>query len=80
MQIGLDALHTVCQGYGYQQVAGQPRHFLKSFADDLTVITQDVKKLQHTMSLLEEVVGWLGMEIKPSKCRAFIFFQGDAAN
>ena len=76
MQVGLDALHKVCPGYGYRQYAEAPRHFLKCFADDLTVITQDVKKLQHTMSHLEEIVGWLGMEIKPSKCRSFGMSKG----
>ena len=76
MQVGLDALHTACPGYGYKQAAGERRHFLKCFADDLTVISQDVKKLQHSMVLLEEIVCWLGMEIKPSKCRAFGMSKG----
>ena len=76
MQVGLEALLTACPGYGYQQAAGEPRHFLKCFADDLTVITQDAKKLQHSMALLEEIVSWLGMEIKPSKCRAFGMSKG----
>ena len=74
MQVGLDALHQACPSYGYR--AGDQKHFLKCFADDLTVITQDASKLQLSIGKLEEIMEWLGMELKPSKCRAFALSNG----
>ena len=71
MQIGLTALTASCPGYGYRSSDTATTHFLKCFADDLTIITQDVPKLQHALDKFEDISAWLGMEMKPSKCRSF---------
>ncbi len=72
MQVGLNGLTASCPGHGYTSGRDQqPPQFLKCFADDLTVITQDVPKLQSALHKFEDITAWLGMEMKPSKCRAF---------
>ncbi len=70
MQVALQALSTSCPGYGYKTTDGR-EHFLKCFADDLTVITRSPKRPQLAITKLEEITHWLGLEIKPSKCRSF---------
>ena len=70
MQIALQALSTSCPDYGYTTADGS-EHFLKCFADDLTIITKNPKRLQLAISKLQEITHWLGLEIKPSKCRSF---------
>jgi len=70
MQVALQALAISCPDYGYRTQDGG-EHFLKCFADDLTVIARSPKRLQLAIDKLQEIIGWLGMEIKPSKCRSF---------
>ncbi len=70
MQVALDALRNSCQNYGYT-AADSSEHFLKCFADDLTAITRSPKRLQLAMDKLSDITEWLGLEIKPSKCRSF---------
>ena len=76
MQIALQALSSTCPNYGYRTSPDNQEHFLKCFADDLTVITKNPKQLQLAISKLEEIVEWLGMEFKPSKCRSFGLSKG----
>jgi len=71
MQISLKALHDTCPGYGYKTTSANQVHFIKCFADDLTVITSKAPQLQRAITKLEEITEWLGLEIKPSKCRTF---------
>ena len=40
MQIALDGLASTCSKYGYQTSDGA-EHFLKCFADDLTIMTRN---------------------------------------
>ena len=70
MQVALDGLTATCPGYGFTTVDGH-RHFLKCFADDLTIIATTPKQLQLATKKLEQITEWLGLEIKPSKCRSF---------
>ena len=70
MQVGLQALAISCHDYGYKTSDGR-EHFLKCFADDLTIVTRSPKRLQLAVNKLQEITSWLGMEIKPSKCRTF---------
>ena len=79
MQIGLHGLSTTFPNYGYRTAAEQPLHFLKCFADDLTVITQTVNKLQRAVDHFATIANWLGMEMKPGKCRAFGLSRGITA-
>ena len=76
MQVALDGLESTCPNYGYTTAAGEQRHFLKCFADDLTIITKSPKQLQLAVDKLQQIVEWLGMEIKPSKCRSFAMTKG----
>ena len=71
MQVGLHALNVSCPNQGFRSTAHHTPHFLKCFADDLTVITADAKQLQSTLTKYESITAWLGLEMKPSKCRAF---------
>ena len=70
MQVALQALAISCPDYGCR-TPNNREHFLKCFADDLTVITRSPKRLQLAIDKLQEITNWLGMEIKPSKCRSF---------
>ncbi len=76
MQVALDALATTCPGYGYVASKSPQHHFLKCFADDLTVITKTPKQLQLAVDKLDQITDWLGMQIKPSKCRTFGLSKG----
>ena len=71
MQVALQALASTCPNYGYRTSADGREHFLKCFADDLTIITRTPKRLQLAAQKLEQITEWLGLEIKPSKCRSF---------
>ena len=70
MQVGLYGLHNTNPNYGYTTSTNET-HFLKCFADDLTIVTQKPKQLQLATSHFEEITAWLGLEIKPAKCRSF---------
>ena len=70
MQVALDALANSCPNYGYSTTDGN-EHFLKCFADDLTVITRSPKRLQLAIGKLHDITEWMDLEIKPSKCRSF---------
>ena len=77
MQVGLNGLLSTCPHYGYTTADGdQTTHFIKCFADDLTIITHKVKDLQLAVDKLEQITKWLGLEIKPSKCRTFALDKG----
>ena len=76
MQVALDALTTTCPGYGYVASGTVQPHFLKCFADDLTIITTSPKRLQLAVDKLDHITAWLGLEIKPSKCRTFALSKG----
>ena len=76
MQVALHALGTACPDYGYRASSDGSEHFLKCFADDLTIVTRNPKRLQLAVQKLEEITQWLGLEIKPSKCRTFGMAKG----
>ena len=76
MQVGLHGLENSCPEGGFDAGHGGGKQFLKCFADDLTIIEGSPKKLQNTISKLESIMEWLGMEIKPSKCRVFGLSKG----
>ena len=76
MQVGLHGLENSCPQGGFQTKNGGDRQFLKCFADDLTIMGTTGKKLQNTVTKLERIMEWLGMEIKPSKCRVFGLAKG----
>ena len=71
MQVALHGLNATCANYGYKTSFDNREHFLKCFADDLTIITRSPKRLQLALDKLGEITAWLGLEIKPSKCRSF---------
>ena len=75
MQVALQALQSSCPGYGYTAADNQ-LHFLKCFADDLTIITRKPPLLQLAIQKLEQILEWLGLQIKPSKCRTFGLSKG----
>ncbi len=76
MQVGLHGLTTSFPNYGYRTATDQPLHFLKCFADDLTIITQNAPKLQKAVDKFATIAEWLGLEMKPAKCRAFGLSRG----
>ncbi len=55
MQVGLHGLEKACPQSGFQVGQGMEKHFLKCFADDLTIIDSNVKRLQNSISKLEEI-------------------------
>ena len=75
MQVGLHALSTSCPNQGFRS-ADNNLHFMKCFADDLTIITQDAGQLQSALTKFEGITAWLGLEMKPAKCRAFGISKG----
>ncbi len=76
MQVGLHALTSSCPSHGFRSTTDDSLHFLKCFADDLTIVTTEVTQLQSVLTKYEAITAWLGLEMKPSKCRAFSMNKG----
>ena len=48
-------------------------HFLKAFADDLTIITPSGEKMGEAWSRMQEAFKWCGLSENPKKCRYLVF-------
>ena len=48
-------------------------HFLKAFADDLTIITPDERKMGEAWRRMQEAFEWCGLKENAKKCRYLVF-------
>ena len=68
MEVVLRFLRSSCPNYGlgYEDT---PRHFLKAYVDDLTVLTRKDDEMQRAMNTLQEILKCLGLSINVDKSR-----------
>ena len=43
-----------------------------AYADDIAIINDNLEELQNDVTKANEVIEWLGMKVKPSKCALLV--------